>query len=155
MNLENSLPIIWAPISGTTLSHIPLKRQHSDDAGFDIAANAEGVIAPDYSAIIPTGIKIKLPPKTTGFVCSRSGLAFKNGVFVLNAPGIIDQGYRGEVKVCLHNSGNEPFHYSIGMRIAQLLLVPVFIPAEPGAMLINFDVEDTTRGTKGYGSTGV
>ena len=101
--------------------------------------------------VVPTGIAIALPPHLEAQVRSRSGLAVKNGVFVLNAPGTIDSDYRGEIKVILCNMG-EPLVIKPGDRIAQLVIAPV---CQISWQLIEGDLEETARGAGGFGSTGV
>lgn len=102
--------------------------------------------------LIKTGFKWAIPPGYVGMVCSRSGLALKYGVFVLNAPGIIDSDYRGDVGVILHNTGKNPIALTNGDRVAQMVIIktsdlPIIRAAE-------IDVSETTRGTNGFGSTG-
>ena len=101
--------------------------------------------------MIATGVAIAIPEGYGGFVLPRSGLAVRTGVTVLNAPGLIDAGYRGEVKVALINHGEDPFVIEVGDRIAQLVVMaveaPVYVQAE--------SLEETSRGTGGFGSTGV
>lgn len=123
---------------------------HPGDAGLDLCAAVEVVIGPGEWTTVPTGIAIELPPGTEGQVRPRSGLASRHGVTVLNAPGTIDEGYRGEVGVILVNHGREPFHVTPGARIAQLVVqrrhaVEV---VEAGAL------SDSARGPGGFGSTG-
>lgn len=122
-------------------------------AGLDLAAalDAPVVIPPGGRAIVGTGIALHLPRETEGQVRPRSGLAARHGVTVLNAPGTIDEDYRGELMVLLINHGAEPFRVETGDRIAQLVVQPVLRVA----------VEETTeaapetdRGTGGFGSTG-
>jgi dUTP pyrophosphatase len=129
--------------------------QTADSAGLDLAAavpaDAPLTLAPGARALIPTGLAIALPSGFEGQVRPRSGLAVKNGVTVLNAPGTIDADYRGEVKVPLINHGQEPFVVTRGMRIAQLVVAPV-----ASVRLVESDVlDDTSRGAAGFGSTGV
>ncbi len=122
-------------------------------AGMDLAAavNEPVVLAPGRRALIPTGFAIALPEGYEGQVRPRSGLAVHHGVTVLNAPGTIDADYRGEVKVPLINHGDEPFTVTRGMRIAQLVVAPV-----AAVEVRETDVlPDTTRGSGGFGSTGV
>lgn len=123
-------------------------------AGMDLRAHlTEGNIAiqPGQRAVIGTGLVIELPDGREGQVRSRSGLAAKNGVVVLNSPGTIDSDYRGEVKVILYNTGNEAFWVKNGDRIAQLVIKPV-----EQVEIIDADaVTDTERGEGGLGSTGV
>ncbi|ASD22286.1 MULTISPECIES: dUTP diphosphatase [Cryobacterium] len=125
---------------------------HPGDAGADLHASEALVLAPGERALVGTGVSIALPDGYAAFVVPRSGLAVKHGITVVNSPGTVDAGYRGEVKVCLLNTDTvTPFPINIGDRIAQLIVVPVaravFVPVErlPGSM----------RGEGGFGSTGV
>lgn len=120
-------------------------------ACFDLAAVDDFVaIFPGNHATIKTGIKIELPNDFVGLVCPRSGLAQNHGITVLNAPGVIDADYRGEIQVIIQNQGKEKFIITKGMRIAQLLLLklPSF------KILYDCDLSKTERGEKGFGSTG-
>lgn len=124
---------------------------HPGDAGMDLCANESLEIAPGKTALVATGIAIALPPGTEAQVRPRSGLAAKKTVTILNTPGTIDEGYRGEIKVIMINHGTETFVVEKHMRIAQLVICPV-IRAE----LEECDsLDDTTRGAGGFGSTGV
>ena len=124
---------------------------HPGDAGLDLYANEAAELAPGASHRVKTGVAIQLPPGTEAQVRPRSGLAAKHAVTVLNTPGTIDEGYRGEVCVILVNHGTQPFAIEKGMKIAQMVIKPV----------ITVDVEetdelsDTSRGEGGFGSTGV
>lgn len=121
-------------------------------AGMDLMAAIDGddILAPGERALVPTGLAISLPEGFEAQVRPRSGLAFKNGVTVLNAPGTIDADYRGEVSVILINLGSEPFTVTRGMRIAQMVIAPV-----SRAALVELDtLDDTDRGAGGFGSTG-
>lgn len=123
--------------------------------GFDICAFTSKPIAlhPGKIVLVPTDITLKMPANVEAQVRSRSGLAAKNGVFVLNSPGTIDADYTGEVKVILANFGSDVFFIQPGMRIAQLVFAIV-----PNIELINTstgDLFDTDRGSGGFGSTGV
>jgi dUTP pyrophosphatase len=124
-------------------------------AGMDlVAAVAEAeplTIAPGARAAVPTGLIFAIPEGFEGQVRPRSGLALKNGVTVLNAPGTIDSDYRGEVKVILVNTSSEPFSISRGMRIAQIIFAKVeqLRPVEASSL------DETVRGDGGFGSTGV
>lgn len=124
---------------------------HEGDAGLDLFACEAVRIPPGGIARVGTGVAVELPPGTEGQVRPRSGLAARCGVTVLNAPGTVDEGYRGEVAVLLINHGREPFQVLPGMRIAQLVVAPVVrvrvVEAE--------QLTDSTRGTGGFGSTGV
>ncbi len=121
-------------------------------AGADLlAAVAETVVLePGASALIPTGVAIQLPSGFEAQVRPRSGLAAKHGVTILNSPGTIDADYRGEIAVILINLGHEPFNVTRGMRIAQMVIAPVF-----RAQWREVDgLDDSERGTGGFGSTG-
>ena len=135
---------------------LPLPAYQSEDAaGLDLfAAVPEGaplVIAAGAWAAVPTGIAIALPAATEAQVRPRSGLAAKHGLTVLNAPGTIDADYRGEVQVLLMNHGAEPFAVARGMRIAQMIIAPV----ARAKLHEVVDLDETARGTGGFGSTGV
>lgn len=118
-------------------------------AGLDLYSVETRTLRPGQRALIPTGIKIQLPEGTEGQIRPRSGLAKKHGVTVLNAPGTIDEDYRGVVGVMLVNLGHENFLVEEGKRIAQLVVAPCVrvTPVEGG-------VGDTERGEGGFGSTG-
>ncbi len=126
-----------------------------DAAGMDLSAAVEDgapvTLAPGERAAIPTGIQLAIPQGYEGQVRPRSGLALKNAVTVLNAPGTIDADYRGEVKVILVNLGTAPFEIKRGMRIAQL----VFAPVVRAALAQTASLEETARGEGGFGSTGI
>lgn len=125
---------------------------HEGDAGADLAAAERVTIAAGGGrAMVRTGIRIALPAGYAGLVLPRSGLAAKHGVTVLNTPGLIDAGYRGEVKVLLVNTDpSTDYHVEIGDRIAQLVVQPVaqatFVPVD--------ELDDHARGEGGFGSTG-
>ena len=123
-------------------------------AGCDLAAavpaDAPLTLAPGDRALVPTGLAIALPPGFEAQVRPRSGLAFKHGVTVLNAPGTIDADYRGEVQVLLVNLGREPFAIERGMRIAQMVVAPVVT----ARFEVAADLEATVRAARGFGSTG-
>lgn len=125
----------------------------AEAAGCDLLAAVADrlILAPGDSAIVPTGLRIALPPGYELQVRPRSGLAAKHGVTVLNTPGTVDSDYRGEVGVVLINHGRAAFTVERGMRIAQAVLAPVLrIEWEPVT-----DLEATARGAGGFGSTGV
>ncbi|MBX7196852.1 MAG: dUTP diphosphatase [Sandaracinaceae bacterium] len=121
-------------------------------AGLDLCACLEAplTLAARERTLVPTGIAIALPVGHEGQVRPRSGLAAKHGVTVLNAPGTIDEDYRGEVKVILVNLGSEPFVIGHGERIAQLVVAPV---GKVAVELVE-QLDDTARGGGGFGSTG-
>lgn len=124
---------------------------HPGDAGLDLYSIEDRQIDAGQSALIRTGIVIELPAHTEAQVRPRSGLALKHQVTVLNSPGTIDWGYRGEVQVILINHGHGPFTVTEGMKIAQLVVKPVLtvdvVPADT--------LSDTPRGGGGFGSTGL
>ena len=127
-------------------------RTRPGDAGHDLRAVAAAEIAPGERALVPTGIAIALPPGTAGLVTPRSGLAAKHGITLLNAPGLIDPNYRGEIRVIVHNAGAEPYEAQAGDRIAQLLLVPFWAPAFVAVNELPDDGGE--RGANGFGSSG-
>jgi len=127
-------------------------RQTPQSAGLDLHANVNCVtIQKGERILIPTGIRIALPFGYEAQIRSRSGLALKHGIAVLNSPGTVDADYRGELKVLLINHGNEPFTINRGDRIAQLVLAKV----EMQNFTETDSLPDTPRGEGGYGSTGV
>ena len=124
---------------------------HPGDAGMDVRSIEDVTLAPGARALVRTGLVLELPPDAEAQVRPRSGLALKHGVTVLNTPGTIDAGYRGEVGVILINLGAEPFVVEKGMKIAQLVVVPV-----AQAEIVEVAAVDATdRGAGGFGSTGV
>lgn len=127
----------------------PPTRAHKGDAGLDLTANENIVIPSKGWRLVPTGTKTAIPEGQAGLVCPRSGLAAKHGITVLNAPGIIDAGYRGDIGVVLINHGPKPFEVQAGDRIAQLLIMPYTNLTPVGRPL-----DTTDRGDKGFGSTG-
>ena len=124
---------------------------HPGDAGMDIRSVDDLEIAPGARALVHTGLVMMLPPGWEAQVRPRSGLALKHGVTVLNTPGTIDAGYRGEVGVILANLGDAPFAVRKGDRIAQVVVAPVTTAAIEETDV----VDDTDRGGGGFGSTGV
>lgn len=121
------------------------------DAGYDLRSSAAKVLRPGERALLPTGVSLALPQGFVGLVHPRSGLAAKHGVTVLNAPGTVDAGYRGEISVTLINHGAEDFTISIGDRIAQI----VFQKFEVANFIQVSELPGSMRGTAGFGSTGV
>jgi dUTP pyrophosphatase len=144
------------PIRVRRLPHgegLPLPGYASDGAaGMDLlAAVAEPVaIAPGARALIPTGLAIALPPGHELQIRPRSGLALRHGIVLPNSPGTIDEDYRGEIQVIVLNAGDAPFTVERGMRIAQAVLAPVLRAAWEEVA----DLDATTRGAGGFGSTG-
>ena len=126
-------------------------RGNPGDAGLDLRAAEPATIGPSERAQIGTGVAVEIPPGHAGLVLPRSGLALRHGISMVNAPGLIDSGYRGELRVLLLNTDRDhAFDVSPGDRIAQLLVVP-FAEAEP---LEVAELSDSERGTGGFGSTG-
>lgn len=135
---------------------LPLPRyETAGAAGMDLVAanpsDAPVILQPMQRGLIPTGLVFQLDPGFEAQVRPRSGLAFKHGVTVLNAPGTIDADYRGEVQVLIVNLGAEPFTVMRGMRIAQVIVAPVIqvVPVEVD------EVDETPRAAGGFGSTGL
>ena len=126
------------------------ERAYSGDAGLDLAACERVELAPGERATVPTGLAVAIPEGFAGFVQPRSGLAARHGLTVVNSPGLVDSGYRGELRVVLLNSDtSEPFVVEPGMRIAQLVVLPV-----PELELVEVDeLPDSERGVRGFGSS--
>ena len=123
---------------------------HPGDAGLDLFSDVSMSLEPGERKLVGTGISIELPPNTEGQVRPRSGLALKHGISVLNTPGTIDRGYRGEVGVILINHGQERFEVRPGMKIAQLVIAScVTVMVEE-----TVELSGTARGQGGFGSTG-
>jgi dUTP pyrophosphatase len=126
------------------------KRAYQDDAGLDLAACDRHELGPGERAVVGTGLAVAVPEGHAGFVQPRSGLAAKHGITIVNAPGLIDSGYRGELMVILQNTDlREPFVVEPGMRIAQLVVVPV---PTPKAVEVE-ELPETERGDRGHGSS--
>jgi dUTP pyrophosphatase len=165
---ETRIPFTFTEsVEGATHQPIP-EKAHEDDAAYDLTAAEEVYLDPGDRLTVDTGVRIALPEGHAGLVLPRSGLASVHGITILNSPGLIDPGYRGAVGVTLWNTGSnlagggrwgagrrEPYHVSIGDRIAQLLIVKLpearlaFWPAAFDRTLGN-----TERGVGGFGSTG-
>jgi dUTP pyrophosphatase len=129
----------------------PPAQAHEGDAGYDLHAAEAVTIAPGERASVGTGIAVASPSGQAGLVVPRSGLAARHGISVVNAPGLIDSGYRGELRVLLLNTDRaEPFSVEPGDRIAQLVLVDVETPDLEEVT----ELDETTRGVGGFGSTG-
>ena len=143
------------------MTELPIRRLHEGaavpiraypgDAGLDLSAIESAVLEPGERAAVGTGLAIALPDGYAGLVLPRSGLASEHGIGVLNAPGLIDSGYRGEVRVILHNHGSQTFRVDPGMRIAQLVVVGI-----EDVRLVEVDeLPASERGEGGYGSSGL
>jgi dUTP pyrophosphatase len=139
---------------------LPIRRLHADatlparayagDAGLDLAACERVELGPGERAAVPTGLAVAIPEGYAGFVQPRSGLAARNGLTIVNTPGLVDSGYRGELVVILLNTDREvPFVVEPGMRIAQLVVVPV-----PEVELVEVEeLPASERGVRGFGSS--
>ncbi len=127
------------------------RRAYPGDAGLDLNALEECVLAPGERAAVPTGIAVEIPEGEAGLVLPRSGLAARHGIALVNAPGLIDAGYRGEIRVLLLNTDrSEPFRIEAGARIAQLVLVSVRTPEVVEVQTL----AHSERGAGGFGSSG-
>jgi dUTP pyrophosphatase len=131
-------------------SHVPVYA-HPGDAGADLVSTEAVRLEPGQRALVGTGVRIALPDGYVAFVVPRSGLAFKHGITIVNAPGTVDAGYRGEIKVSLLNTdATEAYEIAPGDRIAQIVIMPVprvsFLPVD--------ELPESTRGEGGFGSTG-
>ena len=126
------------------------RQAHPGDAGADLFSVEEVTIPAGERRDVGTGLALAIPWGYAGFVQPRSGLAFKHGIMVVNSPGLIDAGYRGEVRVSLYNSGREPFVVRVGERIAQLVVQRV----EEAAFVAMAELPETIRGEGGFGSSG-
>ena len=125
-------------------------RAYDGDAGLDLVACERVELGPGERAVVGTGLAVAIPDGHAGFVQPRSGLAARHGITILNTPGLVDSGYRGELKVVLVNTDrSEPFVVEPGMRIAQLVVVPVALP-EPTEVM---ELPGSERGEKGFGSS--
>ena len=126
-------------------------RSHPGDAGLDLRALDAHTLGPGEREQIATGLAIELPPGHAGLVLPRSGLAAHHGIALVNAPGLIDEGYRGEIQVLLLNTDRgQPFEIAAGDRIAQLVVVAVALP-QP---VEHVELADSARAAGGFGSTG-
>lgn len=125
-------------------------RAYAGDAGLDLAACDAVELGPGERAVVGTGLAVAIPPGHAGFVQPRSGLAARHGISVVNAPGLIDSGYRGEVRVVLLNTdGTASFAVEPGMRIAQLVVLPI-----PELEIVEADeLPESQRGVRGFGSS--
>jgi len=142
--------VIELPIRRLRDDAIVPARAYDGDAGLDLAASERVVLAPGERATVGTGLAIAIPEGHAGFVQPRSGLAAKSGITIVNTPGLVDSGYRGELKVILLNTDeHEAFVVEPGMRIAQLVVMPVPVvdPVEVD------ELPESERGVRGFGSS--
>lgn len=123
---------------------------HDGDGGVDLYSAQDLILGPGESASVPTGVAVQIPPGHAGLVTPRSGLAARHGIGILNAPGLVDAGYRGEIRVVVINHGTEKFEIQRGDRVAQLVVVPVV--AQEWVEVEELEASD--RGADGFGSTG-
>ena len=142
--------MIELPIRRLRQDAVVPKRAYAGDAGLDLAACDRFELGPGERAVVGTGLAVAIPDGHAGFVQPRSGLAARHGLSVVNAPGLIDSGYRGEIRVVLLNTDlREGFVVEPGMRIAQLVVLPV-----PELELVETDeLPDSERGVRGFGSS--
>jgi len=140
---------ITVKIKKLSASAMTPKRAHPGDSGFDLFSVVDTNIQPGEHCLIPTGISMELPPNTEAQIRSRSGLALKHQVVVLNSPGTIDSGYRGEIGVILINLGSHPIKIKKHMKIAQMVIKPILnVRIE-----VTKSIKKTKRGSHGFGST--
>ncbi|MEL6353869.1 MAG: dUTP diphosphatase [Cyanobacteria bacterium J06627_28] len=125
--------------------------EHEDDSGLDLFAIAPHTLHPGKTALIPTGIAIELPIGTEAQIRPRSGLALKHAITLVNTPGTIDAGYRGEIGIIMINHGQQPFEILPGMKIAQMVIAPVLKAHLKEVKMLS----DSVRGDGGFGSTGM
>jgi len=125
--------------------------QSNGSSGLDLCTVENVTIWPGTRKLVSCGLAMELPSNLEGQIRPRSGLAFKHGITVLNTPGTIDSDYRGELKVLLHNAGEQEMTFQPGDRIAQLVIMPI-VKINP---MLSEDLSETVRGAGGFGSTGV
>lgn len=144
--------MIELPVRRLRADAIVPTRAYDGDAGLDLAACERVELGPGERATIGTGLAVAIPPGHAGFVQPRSGLAARHGITIVNSPGLVDSGYRGELKVVLQNTDpRETFVVEPGMRIAQLVVVPV-----PDVAVVEADeLPSSERGENGFGSSAV
>jgi dUTP pyrophosphatase len=144
--------VIELPIQRLRDDALVPTRAYAGDAGLDLAACERVELAPGARATVGTGLAVAIPDGYAGFVQPRSGLAARHGITIVNAPGLVDSGYRGELKVILLNTdAHEPFVVEPGMRIAQLVVMPV---PEVDPIEVD-DLAESERGVRGFGSSAV
>jgi len=142
--------VIELPIQRLRPDAVVPKRAYSGDAGLDLSSCERVELAPGARALVPTGLAVAIPEGYAGFVQPRSGLAAKHGISIVNTPGLVDSGYRGELLVNLVNTDqSEAFVVEPGMRIAQLVILPI-----PELDLVEVDeLPESERGVRGFGSS--
>jgi dUTP pyrophosphatase len=142
--------MIDVPIRRLRRDAVLPQQAYEGDAGVDLSACEAAVLEPGARALVPTGLAVEIPEGYAGFVVPRSGLAARHGVGIVNSPGLIDSGYRGELSVVLLNADREhTFIVEPGMRIAQLVIIPV-----AAVRLVEVDeLAASERGPRGFGSS--
>jgi len=142
--------LIELPIQRLHADAVVPQRAHTGDAGLDLASCERVELGPGERALVGTGLAVAIPEGYAGFVQPRSGLAARHGLTVVNSPGLVDSGYRGELRVVLLNTDRtEPFVVEPGMRIAQLVVLPI-----PELELVEVDeLPSSERGVRGFGSS--
>ena len=142
--------MIEVPVRRLREDAVVPRQAYEGDAGLDLAACEEMTLAPGERGIVPTGIAVEIPEGYAGFVQPRSGLAARHGISIVNTPGLVDSGYRGEIRIILVNTDqSRPFTVEPGMRIAQLVVVPV-----ASVRLVEVDdLATSERGARGFGSS--
>jgi len=139
------------PIHFLSRNAVAPRRAHGDDAAIDLHSVEAVSIPAGERAVVPTGLAIAIPAGYAGLVVPRAGLAAEHGITIVNSPGLIDPGYRGEIKVVLANSDpSRAFECKEGDRIAQLLVVPIAMVS----LIESDELDETARGVGGFGSTG-
>ncbi len=139
------IPLLKLDVELPTPSHF-----HPGDGGTDLYARVDTVLEPGQRRMVPTGMAVAIPVGYAGLVVPRSGIAIRHGIGVVNGPGLVDSGFRGEVQVILVNHGDEPFKIKRADRIAQLVVVPVAVQE-----FVEVDeLPPSGRGVGGFGSTG-
>jgi dUTP pyrophosphatase len=142
--------VIELPIQRLRPDAVVPARAYNGDAGLDLSSCERVELAPGERALVPTGLAVAIPEGYAGFVQPRSGLAARHGISIVNTPGLVDSGYRGELLVNLVNSDpRESFVVQPGMRIAQLVILPI-----PELELVEVDeLPESERGVRGFGSS--
>jgi dUTP pyrophosphatase len=142
--------VIQLPIQKVRPDAVVPSRAYAGDAGVDLAAIERIELGPGERAVVPTGLAVAIPDGYAGFVQPRSGLASRHGITIVNTPGLVDSGYRGELMVVLHNTDrDEAFVVEAGMRIAQLVVLSI-----PEVELVEVEeLPATERGGRGFGSS--
>jgi dUTP pyrophosphatase len=126
------------------------RHAYAGDAGLDLSACERVVLEPGARALVPTGVAVAIPPGYAGYVQPRSGLAIEHGITIVNTPGLVDSGYRGELRIIVLNTDREnAFAIEHGMRIAQLVILPV----PPVELRVVDELPESERGERGFGSS--